>query len=355
MFSGTKNKLEKLEILKLEKRLLNLEFLFGNDPKDEFENEINIIKSELEQFNQEKLMSSIFRSKCNWAEEGERSSKFFLNLEKHNYENKNITKLEINGKEVTNEKDINKAIKEYYEKLYAENDCNLQLLDDITIDLPKLSDEDKSLTNGAITEVEALKALKSLANGKTPGIDGLTTDFYKFFWSDIKYFVLNSVNYAFLAGEMSKDQKLGIISLSPKKTKIRLLLKNWRPITLLTVDYKIIAKCLANRLDKILPHYITMSQFGYVKGRYIGENVRCVIDINEICNQQNIAALAIQIDFEKAFDSINWNFMFRTLERMNFGNDFISWVKVLYKNTTSTVINNGTLTEPFKLFRGVHL
>ena len=98
-----------------------------------------------------------------------------------------------------------------------------------------------------------------------------------------------------------------------------------------------------------------MSQFGYVKGRYIGENVRCVIDINKICNQQNIAALAIQIDFEKAFDSINWNFMFRPLERMNFGNDFISWVKVLYKNTTSTVINNGTLTEPFKLFRGVHL
>jgi hypothetical protein len=84
-----------------------------------------------------------------------------------------------------------------------------------------------SLTNGLITEAEALKSLKSLSNGKTPGIDGLSTDFYKFFWSDIKYFVLKSINYAFTKGEMSKDQRLGIITLSPKKNKIRLLLKNW--------------------------------------------------------------------------------------------------------------------------------
>jgi hypothetical protein len=165
---------------------------------------------------------------------------------------------------------------------------------------------------------------------------------------------VESINFAFEIGEMSKDQKLGIITLSPKKNKIRLLLKNWRPITLLTVDYKLIAKSLASRLETILPHYISMNQFGYVKGRYIGENVRCVIDINEICKQKNISALAIQIDFEKAFDSINWDFMFKTLERMNFGTDFISWVKVLYKNTSSVVINNGTLTESFKLFRGVH-
>ena len=358
MFAGTKNKLQKLEINRLETRLKQLELLFGQDHNESYEIEINTIKRELEEFNSEKLMASIFRSKCSWAEDGERNSKFFLNLEKHNYENKSITKLEINNNEgtyeVTDEKSINEAIKKIYKTLYSENDCNMQLLEDVTIDLPKLSEEDKNLTNGKITEAEALKALKSLSNGKTPGIDGLTTDFYKFFWKDVKHFVINSINYAFESGEMSNDQKLGIITLSPKKNKIRLLLKNWRPITLLTVDYKLIAKSLASRLETILPHYIYMNQFGYVKGRYIGENVRCVIDINEICNKKSISALAIQIDFEKAFDSINWNFMLKTLERMNFGTDFINWVKVLYNNTSSVVINNGVLTEPFKLYRGVH-
>jgi hypothetical protein len=207
MFTGTKNKMQKIEIDRLENRLKILDQLYSNNPNDDYELEIKTIKTELEEFNNEKLMSSIFRSKCNWSEEGERNSKFFLNLEKHNYENKNITKLGIDNNEITDQKAINLAIKTYYENLYAENECNVQLLDDIIIDLPKLNEEDKNLTNGIITESEALKSLKALSNGKTPGIDGLTTDFYKFFWTDIKYFVLKSINFAFELGEMSKDKK----------------------------------------------------------------------------------------------------------------------------------------------------
>ena len=88
---------------------------------------------------------------------------------------------------------------------------------------------------------------------------------------------------------MSKDQRLGIITLIPKKDKIRLLLKNWRPITLLTVDYKLIAKSLASRLQKVLPNLVSQNQFAYIKGRYIGENIRCVADIYEYCTINNIS------------------------------------------------------------------
>jgi hypothetical protein len=353
-YSGAINKEKRKYMLNLEARLRILE---NNQLKDDNENipiEMETIKLELELINNEKTKASIFRSKCDWSEHGEKNSKFFLNLEKHNYSNKTISKLEVNNKEIIDEKEINENIKDYYQQLYSKTDCNMQLLDDISIDLPKLSENDMIKTNGSITETEALKALKTLSNGKTPGIDGLTTDFYKFFWNNIKSLVLQSINYAYKKGEMSKDQKLGIISLSPKKNKIRLLLKNWRPITLLTVDYKIIAKCLAIRLEDILPHYISQNQFGYVKDRYIGENIRCVIDINEICKNNNIQGLALQIDFEKAFDSISWDYMFKTLEKMNFGEDFIKWVKILYKNTKSKVINNGNLTNSFDLQRGVH-
>jgi hypothetical protein len=353
-YSGAKNKQKKLNVQRLEGRLRTLEYNLDKNNDENTFIEIESIKLELEQNNKEKTRASIFRSKCDWTEFGETNSKFFLNLEKHNYQNKIFSKLEVNKTEVSDEKEIANSIKEYYENLYKKTECNIQLLDDVIIDLPKLSDEDMQKTNGMISEIEALKALKSLSNGKTPGIDGLTSDFYKFFWNDIKSFVLESLNFAFNKGEMSKDQKLGIITLTPKKDKIRLLLKNWRPITLLTVDYKILAKCLANRLETILPRYISHSQFGYVKDRYIGENIRCVIDINEICKNNNIQGLALQIDFEKAFDSISWDFMFRTLEKMNFGKDFINWVKILYKNTQSQVLNNGSLTDKFDLQRGVH-
>jgi hypothetical protein len=106
-------------------------------------------------------------------------------------------------------------------------------------------------------------------------------------------------------------------------------------------------------LKKILPDYIDESQFGYVKDRYIGENIRCVVDLNKLCEKEKLEAYAIQIDFEKAFDSVNWDFMLYSLEQMNFDNDFIKWVKILYRNT-SCVANNGHKTESFSLRRGVH-
>ena len=84
-------------------------------------------------------------------------------------------------------------------------------------------------------------------NGKSPGTDGFTVDWYKFFWCDIKSFVFDSLNFAYTKGELSVDQHRGIITLIPKKGKSRTLLKNWRPISLLNTDYKILTKALATR------------------------------------------------------------------------------------------------------------
>ena len=228
--------------------------------------------------------------------------------------------------------------------------CNKEAI----VDIPKLTESDKAKTIGNITKEECLRALKKLPNGKTPGLDGITTDFYKFFWTDISLAVLESINYAFDKGMMSNDQRTGIITLSPKKDKCRLSLKNWRPITLLTIDYKIIAKSLALRLEDILPHYIDETQFGYVKDRYIGENIRCVVDINNLCKINGIEAIALQIDFQKAFDSIGWNFMLNTLIQMNFSDDYVKWVKILYTDIQAMVSNNGNLTDRFEIGRGVH-
>jgi hypothetical protein len=328
--------------------------MYMDDPTDNTLQELESVKRELDEINKESLASTIFRSKCEWAEHGEKSSKYFLNLEKHNYVNKQITSLQVGNMTITNEKEIMVEIKNYYENLYSSNTTDHKKLEEILQDAPKLNNVQKEKTKGIITYDECLKALKSLSNGKTPGLDGITTDFYKFFWIDISTVVIESINYAFVKNEMSSDQRIGIITLTPKKQKIRTFLKNWRPITLLCVDYKILAKVLALRLHTILPEYIDESQFGYVKDRYIGENIRCLIDLNTMYKKKNQEAYAIQIDFEKAFDSINWDFMFTSLEIMNFDKDFIKWVKILYKNTTSCVLNNGHKTDQFNLRRGVH-
>ena len=103
--------------------------------------------------------------------------------------------------------------------------------------------------------------------------------------------------------------QLGVISLIPKKDKDKNYLKNWRPISLLNNDYKIAAKVLALRLEKVLPTIISSSQTGYVRGRFIGESIRMISDIMSFTKAKNIPGLAVFLDFEKAFDSIEWKYL----------------------------------------------
>lgn len=109
---------------------------------------------------------------------------------------------------------------------------------------------DENMSNnleGYITNEEALLALKNMKNNKSPGSDGFTTEFFKFFWKDLG-FLLRSVNVGFEFGELSVTQKQGIISILPKGDKPREYLTNWRPISLLNVTYKIVSACIANRI-----------------------------------------------------------------------------------------------------------
>ena len=143
----------------------------------------------------------------------------------------------------------------------------------------QLNEEMASTCEGEITLAEGTKALSMKQSNKSPGSDGLTTEFYRAFWDIISTYVVNSFNYAFNTGNLSISQRQGIISLIRKKKKDTLYLKNWRPVTLLNVDYKIATKTIA--IEKVLPHLINHTQTGYVKGRFIGEGIRLILDIME--------------------------------------------------------------------------
>ena len=162
-----------------------------------------------------------------------------------------------------------------------------------------------------------------------------------------------AIKYSFENGQLSTSQRLGILTLIPKKDKDRLLLRNWRPVSLLTTDYKLITKILALRLSKALPSIIHQDQTAYIKGRYIGENIRTIADIIEYCKQKQMTGVLLLIDFEKAFDTIKWNFLHKTLQSFNFGKSFRKWIKIIYNNIQSTVINNGYFSDYFYLYRGM--
>ena len=173
--------------------------------------------------------------------------------------------------------------------------------------------------------------------------------FIKIFWKDIGNFVLESLNESFNTGELSITQKQGVITLLPKGNKPRELIKNWQPITLLNLDYKLLAGVLASRMKEVLPSIIQNEQKGFLKNQYIVETIRTIADSLEYIRQKKIMGMTLLIGFEKAFDSLEWDYFEPVLKVYNFGEDFRTWFSILYKNSNSCVINNVFLQNSLKL------
>lgn len=137
---------------------------------------------------------------------------------------------------------------------------------------------------GAITETECSKILSDFKLNKIPGSDGFQVKFYNFFWPETKDLVSESINYSVVKNRTSNDQRKGVITLVRQKDKDRTNLKTWRPIFLFNFDYKIVAKVLAIRVIGILLKFIDSDQTGYMKNKFIGENIRTIPDLITLTN-----------------------------------------------------------------------
>ena len=221
------------------------------------------------------------------------------------------------------------------------------------LNIPGLTEQQRLSCEGKITSNECAKALETFQLDKAAGNDGIPIAFYKTVWLLISEPFIRCANECFEKGEMSSSQKQAVITLIEKKGKDRSFLENWKPISLANVDAKIVSKVLATRIKNVLPDIIHHNQSGFVKDGYIGETVRSIFDLMDFTLKENIPGLMIFIDFHKAFDSVEWNYLVTCLEAFCFGPDFIKWVKTLYKNIQSCVINNGLTTDYFALERGV--
>ena len=128
--------------------------------------------------------------------------------------------------------------------------------------------------------------------------------------------------------------------------------KNWRPISLINVDIKVASKAVANRLKAVIHNLISVDQTAYVEGRFIGESIRVINDLIKHIDREDEEGILFSTDIEKAFDSVDHNFLFATLKRYGFGTDVVNFIKTLLFDAQSYVINNGYTTDYFKLERG---
>ena len=357
-YSSRKKKEMEREETNLEKQIKILEDNCNDNLAGTNENDLNLLeekKTRLEEIRKKKIEGVMLRSRCRYTDMGEKPTKYFLNLESRNFTSKVITKIiDTNDVEYVNTHEIINQQREYYKTLYSEtiHIDDKPLEETLGENTKRLSENDSSSLEGEITYSEILSALKSMKNGKSPGNDGFTTEFFKFFWSDLGMFILRSINYGYRTGSLSITQKQGIITCIPKPNKSRHYLKNWRPISLLNVVYKLASTVIANRLKTILDNVINEDQKGFISGRFIGENIRLIYDILYETKNQDIPGLLLSIDFQQAFDSISWKFVSKTLDYFNFGPSFKSWIKLFQNGTESCILQNGFLSEYFYLQRG---
>ena len=183
---------------------------------------------------------------------------------------------------------------------------------------PSLSEDHSRQLEKNINMSELENALWSFKTNKSPGEDGLPIEWYRQFWYLIKHEFLNITSDILDSRTLTDSQYKGVITLIYKHGD-RDLLKNWRPITLLNCDYKIVAKCFAERIKPHLPNLITPDQKGYIKGRYINEANRLLKDIIDYTDREKNDGIIIFLDQTKAFDRCEWPWIQRILKNLTLG------------------------------------
>ena len=191
-----------------------------------------------------------------------------------------------------------------------------------------------------------------MASNKSPDNGGLSKESYVCFFDEIVTYLLGALNLAFRQGQLSNSRCQAMITLIEKNGKDKRYSKNCRQISLIYVDAQIASKALAFRIRKVITNLIHSDQTTYVKGRQIRECVRLISDILKDTDNKGIEAILFSADVEKAFDSIDHTFLFSVLKSYGFGPVFIQWVKTLFNNAESCVMNNGHSTGYSPLKRG---
>ena len=346
----------KMELQVLEKKLYELENqvsksiqIFTEQSKH---TQIALIRKDIEEIRSKKTQGAMIRASTKWLEYGEKMSKMFFKLEKQNSVRKAIHKLETRSGMIETTDEIMLELFDYYEKLFKENKVDEQsnFLEDIQF--PQIMPEDSVMLDAPISLQEIEIAVNQLALDKTPGSDGYPINFIKHFFPKIKHLLHAVLIEAVNKKELPESFREGTISLMEKPGKNPLKVSQWRPLTMLNSDYKVYAKVLANRLQMVLPYLISSDQLGFMKGRNISTNIIDMLSVIEYCEQNQVKAIITAVDYEKAFDTVNWDAMVKVMQKFGFSQNFIQMVMMCFRNFRVKISNNGHQTEFIDIERG---
>ena len=316
------------------------------------EEAISELQQEIDSQLNKKAEAIAMKAKCKWFDEGEKSNKYFLNLLKRRKSETVLSELSNGNQTAQSQSEIEDLVVKFYGQLYEIDDSLKDDFNSFFPELPQLDDDDRQMLDERITLDELKETLKGCSES-APGPDGIPYLVYKTCWEVYGPIILNSWNFCKEKGILHDFNSTSTIMLIPKEGKDPKQIGNWHPITLTNCDLKIFTKTLSNRVAKVLPKIIVKAQVAYIPGRVVHDNLRMFEFFDEYCKENNIDAVLISLDAAKAFDSVDHRYMFETLKRYGFPENFINTVKLLYKEIKADILVNGFRTVMIRIRRCV--
>ncbi|KAL3696995.1 hypothetical protein R1sor_011071 [Riccia sorocarpa] len=299
------------------------------------------------------------RSRARWLREGDAPSHYFFSMLKSKCKREEMVKLERDdGSVITGKDEILQETQRFYQSLFSEEDR------ESAEDPEALARECLGLIRRRLNPGQSKKLeeppdmaevdhiVKILPSEKAPGLDGVTAEVIREYWELIRSDCLELMLAFWQDGRLTSNMKKGAIKLIPKSEE-KSKLKDWRPISLLGIMYKILSKLLAERLKGLLPGLVDGQQTGFVLGRSIFDSVLAIKLGQEWSQMSGQQSLFLKLDFVKAYDRVSHSYLWRVLDEMGFGQVFINLLKGLVEKASSVVHINGAFTGDIQLDRGV--
>eukprot|EP00253_Pinus_taeda_P024119 PITA_24119 len=285
-----------------------------------------------------------------WLKDGDKNTSFFHNNIKLRRAGNQIDKIEVDGKQLSDQEEIKEAAHNHFKSLLSiapqHTDSFLNAVES------KISEAQNKELDQDITEEEIRAATFSMQQDKAPGLDGFTVAFYRNHWETIKKDFVQMVKNVFQNHKMGENTKSSHIALIPKEMN-PLSFDRFRPISLCNVSYKIVTKILANRLKKLLPHLISENQGGFVPSRQITDNVILIQEAIHNSFNRGERGMIIKLDMANAFDRVDHSFLTKTLKRFGLSKNFISIINGCISNPWTAPLINGRPSNYFKSSRGL--
>ncbi|GJS89701.1 RNA-directed DNA polymerase, eukaryota, reverse transcriptase zinc-binding domain protein [Tanacetum coccineum] len=284
-----------------------------------------------------------------WGNEAdENSNSFHISHQKRR--TLSIHGIKYEGQWLTDPLRIKDAFYSFFEAKFKKGDVSK--IDTRSMFYKSLSEDQNAFLISPVSDSEIRAAIWDCGSEKSPGPDGFSFVFYKKFWDSIKSDVIAFVKEFLKTGIIPKGCNTSFIALIPK-TSNPMVVSDFRPISLIGTQYKIIAKVLANRLAQVIDSIISREQSAFIKQRQILDGPLMVNEVIKWCNRKKSKLMVFKIDFEKAFDSVSWDYLFRVMNFMGFSEKWISWIKGCLYTATASILVNGSPTCEYHINRGL--